>query len=67
MFDPATLAVLLDPGLGVFSSLDLRLNGLGITRIRKPSRGESHCKRVYLHLDQARFNRLFADTILQRR
>lgn len=64
MFDPATLAVLLDPGIGSHTSLDLTVNSLGMTRIRKHSRGETFSKRVYLHLDKEKFYRLFSESIL---
>jgi purine nucleosidase len=65
MFDPATLAILLDPGIGTFTALDLTLNSFGMTRIRRQSRGEIFCKRVYLQLDREKFYRLFSERILQ--
>jgi purine nucleosidase len=67
LFDPVTLAVLLDPSIGTFTALDLKINSLGMTRIRKQTRGESFCKKVYLRVDKGKFNRLFADSILQRK
>jgi purine nucleosidase len=67
LFDPATLAVLLEPGIGAPTPLDLKVNSLGMTRIRKQARGEAFCKKVYLQIDAEKFYRLFASLLLPER
>jgi inosine-uridine nucleoside N-ribohydrolase len=64
LFDPGTVALLIDPSIGKTTPLFLSVNRVGMTRIIKKPKPKDVQKQVCLEFDKARFYNVFLDTIL---